>query len=65
MFESEGEIGEINYIEESIELRPGLERETVKVRHSGDRPVQVGCHFHFFEANKWLKFDRKKHLASI
>ncbi|SFN05290.1 urease subunit beta [Izhakiella capsodis] len=31
----------------------------LKVRNTGDRPIQVGAHFHFFEANKALKFDRK------
>ncbi|OON41909.1 urease subunit beta [Izhakiella australiensis] len=30
----------------------------LKVRNTGDRPIQVGAHFHFFEANKALKFDR-------
>ena len=31
---------------------------TLKVRNSGDRPIQVGSHFHFFEANRALRFDR-------
>jgi len=37
------------------ELRPAL---SLKVRNTGDRPVQVGSHFHFFEVNKALEFDR-------
>ena len=41
-----------------IELNPGKEVKTVKVSNSGDRPVQVGSHYHFFEANKALIFDR-------
>ena len=42
--------------------RVGLEgRSTVKliIKNTGDRPVQVGSHFHFFECNKYLDFDRK------
>jgi len=42
-----------------IELNLGKEVITVKVSNSGDRPVQVGSHFHFFEANKALIFDRE------
>jgi urease beta subunit len=39
-----------------------LDRETLKltVRHTGDRPIQIGSHFHFFEVNKALAFDRRK-----
>ncbi|WP_262144835.1 urease subunit beta [Serratia ficaria] len=37
------------------EERPAM---TLKVRNTGDRPIQVGSHFHFFEANKALQFDR-------
>ena len=32
----------------------------INVKNTGDRPIQVGSHFHFFEANKGLKFDREK-----
>ena len=32
---------------------------TLKVRNTGDRPIQVGSHFHFFEVNRYLEFDRK------
>lgn len=37
-------------------------RNTIKltVRNTGDRPIQVGSHFHFFEVNRYLQFDRKK-----
>ena len=41
-----------------IELNIGRETATVKVANSGDRPIQVGSHFHFFEANPYLIFDR-------
>ena len=42
-----------------IELNLGKEVITVTVSNSGDRPVQVGSHYHFFEANKALIFDLK------
>ncbi|WP_028391930.1 urease subunit beta [Bacillus cihuensis] len=55
-----GNIGEIRYEGEPIKLRPGSRREVIRVQHCGDRPIQVGCHFHFFEVNKALQFDREK-----
>jgi urease subunit beta len=42
-----------------IELNTGRKTVTVKVANSGDRPIQVGSHFHFFEANPALQFERK------
>ncbi|MCF3652389.1 urease subunit beta [Synoicihabitans lomoniglobus] len=41
-----------------IPANPGLETVTLDVTNSGDRPVQVGSHFHFFESNDQLGFDR-------
>ncbi|MEZ4264956.1 MAG: urease subunit beta [Myxococcota bacterium] len=41
-----------------IALNAGRDRATVGVRNTGDRPVQVGSHFHFFEVNDALDFDR-------
>ena len=41
-----------------IELNAGKPITTLKVSHTGDRPVQVGSHTHFFEVNRALKFDR-------
>jgi urease subunit beta len=41
-----------------IELNAGRTAITVKVANSGDRPIQVGSHFHFFETNPALRFDR-------
>ena len=41
-----------------IEINPGRERLAMTVRNTGDRPVQVGSHFHFAEANAALDFDR-------
>jgi urease subunit beta len=47
------------FIEEgSIELNQGRERRSLQVRNSGDRPIQVGSHYHFFETNTALLFDR-------
>jgi len=42
-----------------IELNAGRQTNTVTVANSGDRPIQVGSHFHFFEANPALQFDRQ------
>ncbi len=41
-----------------IEATPGRRTIKILVRHTGDRPVQVGSHFHFFEANRALDFNR-------
>jgi urease subunit beta len=45
--------------DEPIELNRGRPRTTMMVSNTGDRPVQVGSHFHFFEANRYLAFDRR------
>jgi urease subunit beta len=50
--------GEIITAEGLIELNEGLPAVTLKVANTGDRPVQVGSHYHFFETNEALKFDR-------
>ncbi|MEM1039646.1 MAG: urease subunit beta [Pseudomonadota bacterium] len=42
----------------SITLNDGAETVTLKVANTGDRPVQVGSHYHFFETNPALDFDR-------
>jgi urease subunit beta len=42
-----------------IELNVGRVGVTLKVANSGDRPIQVGSHFHFFETNPALQFDRQ------
>jgi urease subunit beta len=43
-----------------IELNAGRKTATLSVTNTGDRPIQVGSHYHFFETNPALKFDRKK-----
>ena len=50
--------GEIIPKQGHIELNLGKEVKKVKVSNSGDRPVQIGSHYHFFEANNALIFDR-------
>jgi urease subunit gamma/beta len=50
--------GEIVTPEGEIEINAGRRTTTLKATNSGDRPVQVGSHFHFFEANRALEFDR-------
>ena len=50
--------GEVIAAEGEIELNAGAPRVTVSVANAGDRPVQVGSHYHFFETNPALIFDR-------
>lgn len=51
--------GEIRTREGEIELNAGRRTVTLKVANTGDRPVQVGSHYHFFETNEALQFDRE------
>jgi urease beta subunit len=50
--------GEIETADGDIELNAGLARTTITVANTGDRPVQVGSHYHFAETNPALHFDR-------
>ncbi len=50
--------GEFIPAEKSVEINTGREVKTIKVLNTGDRSIQVGSHFHFFEANRFLSFDR-------
>jgi len=43
-----------------IALNVGRETVTITVANTGDRPIQIGSHYHFFEANNALRFDRDK-----
>jgi urease beta subunit len=52
--------GEIRAAKGEIELNAGRAAVTLKVTNTGDRPVQVGSHYHFFETNEALAFDRAK-----
>jgi len=52
--------GEMFIQEGEIELNAGRKTATLSVTNTGDRPIQVGSHYHFFETNPALKFERKK-----
>ena len=52
--------GEYILRSEPIECNVGRKTEIVTVVNTGDRPVQIGSHFHFFETNKMLQFNRGK-----
>jgi urease subunit beta len=52
--------GEVIPLEGDITLNAESEAITLTVANSGDRPVQVGSHYHFYEANPALQLDRKK-----
>ena len=52
--------GEIKAASGDIELNVGRKTLTVEVTNTGDRPIQVGSHYHFFEVNDALDFDRAK-----
>ena len=51
--------GEIQVKAGEIALNPGRETLTLTVANSGDRPIQVGSHYHFYETNLALQFDRQ------
>jgi urease subunit beta len=52
--------GEMFIKDGEIELNAGRKTAILSVTNTGDRPIQVGSHYHFFETNPALKFDRKK-----
>jgi urease subunit beta len=52
--------GELIPANGDIELNVGLPTVTIEVANTGDRPIQVGSHYHFFETNAGLAFDREK-----
>lgn len=51
-------IGGYQLAKDPIEINVGRDRVTLKARNTGDRPIQIGSHFHFFEVNRYLEFDR-------
>ena len=51
--------GELFVEEGEIEINVGRETKKVTVANSGDRPIQVGSHYHFYETNPALQFDRE------
>ena len=52
--------GEVIPAQGEIELNAGRRTLTINVANTGDRPIQVGSHYHFFETNPALKFDRRR-----
>jgi urease subunit beta len=52
--------GEMKIVAGEIELNRGRETVRLEVTNSGDRPIQVGSHYHFFETNEALRFDRAR-----
>ena len=55
--------GELVTADGEIELNSGRKLITVSVANTGDRPIQIGSHYHFYEANEGLIFDRKATLG--
>lgn len=52
--------GEIIISDKELEINSGSEAIEIEVANAGDRPIQVGSHYHFFETNDLLKFERAK-----
>ena len=52
--------GEIQVASGEVELNKGRKTVSLSVINTGDRPIQVGSHYHFYETNDALKFERKK-----
>ncbi len=50
--------GEYEIVDDEIELNAGRETREIRVANTGDRPIQVGSHYHFAETNPALDFDR-------
>jgi urease subunit beta len=61
--QTEVPIGGVVLSNEDIEYNLNRSTITIKVRNTGDRPIQVGSHFHFFEVNRYMEFDRKLALG--
>jgi len=55
--------GEYFFAQDEIEANVGKEVIELEVQNTGDRPIQVGSHYHFFETNRALKFDRARSLG--
>ncbi len=53
-------VGGVVFMDAPIEYNKNRNTIKLTVHNTGDRPIQVGSHFHFFEVNRYLEFDRKK-----
>jgi urease subunit gamma/beta len=58
--ESDNVPGRVTALPGDITFNEGAERVVVEVANAGDRPIQIGSHYHFYEANPGLRFDREK-----
>jgi urease subunit gamma/beta len=54
-----GRVGAIEFAEGMIEINAGRETRQIEIVNTGDRPIQVGAHYHLFEVNRALAFDRE------
>ena len=52
--------GEYLLSEDDITINPNRRTVTLAVRNTGDRPIQIGSHYHFFEVNRAMEFDRSQ-----
>lgn len=52
--------GQLVVADGEIEINQGRETLSIKVSNTGDRPIQIGSHYHFYEVNEALEFDREK-----
>lgn len=52
-------VGGVILADGDITYNDNRRTKTIKVRNTGDRPIQIGSHFHFFEVNRYMEFDRK------
>ena len=52
--------GEIIISDQELEINAGSEAIEIEISNAGDRPIQVGSHYHFFETNDLLKFERER-----
>lgn len=52
--------GEYFLVEETITINEGRRTVVLVVKNTGDRPIQIGSHYHFFEVNRAMDFDRKQ-----
>ena len=55
--------GELTTQTGELEINSGRETITLTIANTGDRPIQVGSHYHFYETNSALKFERKQSLG--
>lgn len=55
-----GDVGRFVFAEGDVEINAGRRTVEIIVRNTGDRPIQVGSHFHFMEVNRHLAFDRRE-----